>query len=286
VENFFIKYITKAKTTLILSLLCGFLLSSLTVSSEEYPAGIDKIIKRGKLIVAMVKKDHPPFFMAEEDGKLTGNDVHIATAIARELKVKLEINRDAQTFNELIPIVCSGKADMAISKLSKTLIRSKKILYSEPYIVLRKALLMNRLKFAQKKAGRRAIEFIKHLTGKVGVIKGTSYVEFAKRMFPKAEIVTFDSWGEVVNAVSQGEILAAFRDELEIKKVLREMPNASLTLQSVVFKDTKDPIAIAIAHDKPHLCYWLNHFINEKNLKTNVDKLLDNYYKNMKQQKN
>ena len=70
------------------------------------PADIDKIKKRGKLIVAMTQQDNPPFFYGE--GKnVSGIDVDIARRVAALLEVEVEFNRDAQSFTEVVFVFSS-----------------------------------------------------------------------------------------------------------------------------------------------------------------------------------
>ena len=247
------------------------------VSSQDRHPGIQLIKDKGKLVVAMVNADHPPFFMVNEKGELYGLDVKLGKDIAQELDVKVEFNRKAKTFDEVIAMVVRKEADVAISKLSKTLKRSEKVLFTTPYIVLRRGLLINRLKMAQTGDDGDPIEFITNLRGDIGVIAASSYVDFARCMFPKASIKEFGTWEDVISALEKGSILAAFRDELEIKKIIRARPGISLKVQTVVFKDTKDPIAMAVSWDNPFLLYWLNEYLETRNFDLDADKLLSEY---------
>jgi polar amino acid transport system substrate-binding protein len=259
------------------------LLSTGVLYSQEIPPDMDKILKRKKIIIAMTATDHPPFHWKDKHGKMRGLDVELANGIAEELskklgeKVVVEFNRDATSFNGVVDIVATGKADIAISKLSKTLTRETKVIYSDPYITLRKCILINRLKMAQEKKWRTSAEFIKSMDGSIGFIKGSSYEGYAEQMFPKAKHVPFVTWEEAVEAIKKGEVTAIFRDELEIKKLTKMNPNISIQLQSVIFKDTADPIAIATNWKNTHLQYWLNSYLQSRHLKMDADKLLDKY---------
>jgi len=247
------------------------------VSAQDYPADIQKIIDKNKLVIALYEKDQPPFFMADKNGELQGFDIELAKGIADELGVIAEFNKSAKTFNETVDLVVNGQADIVISKLSRTLKRAKRVLFTKPYIVLRKGLLVNRLKVAQAAKGMGQARFIKNITGNIGVIADTSYVGYAKTMFPKADITEYPDWKDVVTAVTKGNIIAAFRDELELKKIIKDKSDAIITLQTVIFKDTKDPISIAVSSDSPHLCFWINQYLDEKNIYTDVDELLDRF---------
>jgi len=247
-------------------------------SQSAYPPDIQRIKDRGTFIVAMTAADQPPFFYQNSEGQLAGLDVDISKAIAEGLGVKLAFNREAASFDGLIPIVASGEADAAVSKLSRTLSRAQRISFSRPYIVFHQALILNRLELAKKAPTTDdVIDFIKNFTGKVGVIEGSSYVAYAKNNFPHATVVQFPTWDKVVDAVFDGSILAGYRDEMEIKKIIRSRADASLKVKTVVLKDTEDSIAIAVAPANTHLLYWINLLLDSLNLDLNADKLLERY---------
>ncbi len=249
-------------------------------SSQQSPPALEfqRIIDRGKLIVAIHSKDQPPFFFVDDNNELIGFDIELAKGLAKEIGVSAEFNREAQGFNDLVDIVDRSEADMAISKLSRTLKRSKIVKYSMPYIIFRQALVVNRLELAKKAPSNDDIPpFIKDFTGKLGVIANSSYVNYAKKNFPRSTIVELPTWNDVVEAVFAGEILAGYRDELEIKKIIKARNDASLKVNSIIIKDEIDPIAIAIKRDNDQLLYWVNLYLETLNIRINADQLLDRY---------
>ena len=115
-----------------------------TANSESMPSDMQRILNNGKLVVAMYFEDVPPFFMTSKNGSLFGFEVDLANDIAKKLGVKVEFNRSAQTFDGLVDMVTEGKADIAISMLSNTLSRARRVRFSEPYITLHQSFLFNR----------------------------------------------------------------------------------------------------------------------------------------------
>src|SRR5690349_21980735 len=79
-----------------------------------------RIVNRGELVVAMLGVDQPPFFETR-NGRLQGIDVDIANEMAAKLGVQVRFNRDAKTFDGVVSLLANGDADLAISKLSRTL---------------------------------------------------------------------------------------------------------------------------------------------------------------------
>lgn len=257
-----------------LPLILALLFLSVMVSGADDVQGL---LAKGRIVVCMLESDIPPFVMSGPDGRPMGYDVEIAKGVAAELGVELVIDRKAKTFNELVDEVASGRADIAISKLSRTLSRSKKVVFTEPYLILHKALIVNRLELARKRGELPVIEYVKRLKGSLGAIKGSAYLEFAPSMFPRAEVKDYASWGEIVGDVDEGKLLCGFRDDLEVKRSMRSIPGASLRLMSIVFKDAEDPIAIAVGARNIQLRLWLDEFLDDRKLRTTPDRLLDKY---------
>lgn len=262
---------------------------------ENYPPDIKRILERGEIIVAMLDTDSPPFFFRKEGGEERyGLDIELAHGIAETLNVKLKFNRNAKTFNEVVDIIVRGEADVAISKLSRTLERAKKVLFSEPYIIFHHGLLINRLRMAQVSHGQNPKAFVQNLSQKsdvseenrekIGVIAASSYVGYAKQKFLGAGIVEYKNWRDIIDAVLKGDILAAYRDELEIKKAVYGDSEAALKVQTVVLTDTEDAIAMAVNLRDTHLLYWINQYVRSLNLQLNADKLLKKYPEVLKNQ--
>ena len=173
-----------------------------TATGATMTPDIAQILKRGKLVVAVLGNDNAPFFMATGEVQPGGLDIRLAQEIADQLDVKLELNRTADTFNGVVDTVYNREADLAISKISRTMKRARRVRFSHPYLQMRQGLLVNRLLLAQQTTNENVVEAIRQLTGDVGVITGSSYVGFLQQRFPKATIVELESWENIVAAVS------------------------------------------------------------------------------------
>ncbi len=230
----------------------------------------------GTLIVAIPDMRTPPFFF-EDNGELKGLDIDLAKLVAQELGVRVVFNRDARSFNDAVNLVAQGRADMAAAKISRTLARAQTVLFSDPYIILPHALLVNRLRFAEISRRQSVTEVLQHYTGTLGVLGKSSFVGFAKANFPNATIVEFDNWDAVVDAVAAGKITAAYRDAFEIKRVLKIRPHLALSARSVIIEDITDSIGIAVGPDNFHLHSFLNLFLHQKNIKYSSDQILGKY---------
>jgi len=252
--------------------------SSTTHNRTDYPPDIQKIIDRGELVIGMLSVDSPPFFFVDKKtGQLDGLDIKIANEMAQKLGVKLRLDRSAKTFDGVVDLVVSNEVDIGLSKLSRTLERSKRVLFSEPYIIFHHGLLINRLRIAQLSHDKNPYENISTISDKIAVIQSSSYADFARQKFLNAEVVEYPKWQDVVTAVLNGSVVAAYRDELEIKRAVFGNSEAALKIQTAVLTDTEDAIAIAINHQNSHLLFWLNQFLKTLNLHYNADELLREY---------
>jgi ABC-type amino acid transport substrate-binding protein len=234
---------------------------------------IARIVQRGELVVAMLGVDTPPFFY-EKNGELVGVEVDLAKAIAKELGVTFRFNRSARTFNGVVDIVARGEADIALSKLSRTLARTQIISFTQPYLVMNHALILNRVKFAQFARERALPEVIRGFTGSVGVIAKSSFADYARRNFPNAKVVEYPGWPDVLKALDKGEIIGAYRDEFEVKRILKADPTASLHLRTVTFKDLEDTLGIAVGINDHVLLAFLNEYLSQRVEKLNTSKVL------------
>jgi ABC-type amino acid transport substrate-binding protein len=244
--------------------------------NKESVNEIQEIIKRGKLVVAMYSKDSPPFYYVDKYNQLTGLDVVLIKGFAELLGVPVEFDRSSKFLNDTVDLVENHKADLAITKLSMTFKRATRVLFTEPYVNLHQSLLINRLELLKQLNGRSQEETIQQLSGKIGVVAKSSYVDYAKH-FKGMEVVTYSTWPEVISAVQEGKITAAFCDEAEIKIILRDQSEMALALLSVVLKDTNDLKGIAVAMDHNNLKIILNFYIKSLNMDITADKVVNNY---------
>ncbi len=157
-----------------------------SVIAKHFPPDIQRIMNRGKIIVAVHREDFSPFFMQDKTGRFYGLDVSLAQDIGRRLGVGVKFNRKAETFDEVIDIVARREADVAISYLSRTLERAKRVRFTESYLSLHLALWVNRLRAAQEGKGQDIIKILKNKDQNIGVLGGSSHIGYVKEAFPKA----------------------------------------------------------------------------------------------------
>ena len=260
----------------LLVLFSSVVYAQLPTSTIPLPPDIAAIKKKNVLIVAMTKKDVPPFFSGE-GADIRGLDVEIGRRIGVMIGVPVEFRRDAESFAEVVEQVRDGRADLAVSKLSITGPRLLTVRFSDPYIKLKQAMIINRLWLSQNSQGREVHEVLRTFNGKISFIKNSSYDTFARANFPKAVYTPEESWDTIINNVTNGAIAAGYRDEFEIKKISFEKPEAAITTKTVTISDSIDNIAVAANVNSPQLLSIVNHVIRNEYSNIDTKKLMDRY---------
>ena len=249
-----------------------------TTATPRLTGDIDDILARKTLTVAMPGFESFPFFGGTGD-KLQGIDADTSQQLAEALGVKLVLDRSPSTFDGAVALIEQGRADLIVAKLSRTLSRARNISYSRPYAQLSHALIINRVRFAILANGRQPEEVVRAFDGELGVIAGSSFEYYARNNFTQAKVRTFLAWQELVAAVREGHVDAAYRDDLEIKRLLHEDPSLTIVARSVTLTDLADTIAIGVRRGSPHLLEFVNLFLelSGRDKPMTADQLVDRY---------
>lgn len=245
-------------------------------STSPLPPDIAAIKKANVLVVAMTKRDVPPFFSGEGDG-IKGLDVDIARRIGTLLGVPVHFRRDAESFAEVVEQVRDGRADIAVSKLSVTGPRLQSVRFSTPYLKLRQSLIVNRLWLSQNAGGKPVHEVLRNFNGSLGFIRNSSYDTYARTNFPKAQFVPQDNWTTIIEDVMAGKVSAAYRDEFETKKISVEKPEAAITTKTITISDSVDNLAVAVNYKSLHLLSVVDYVIRNEYNNVDTKKLMDRY---------
>jgi ABC-type amino acid transport substrate-binding protein len=261
---------------LVSSLTSAHAVAQMAGSTVPLPTDIAAIKKANVLVVAMTKKDVPPFFSGEGDN-IHGLDVEIARRIGVLLGVPVQFRRDAESFAEVVEQVREGKADLAVSKLSVTGPRLQVVRFSDPYVKLKQSLIVNRLWLSQNSQGKETYQVIRDFNGKISFIKNSSYDTFARINFPNATFIPEEKWEVIIDNVTKGTIAAAYRDEFEIKKIAFEKPDAAISTKTIAISDSVDYIAAAVNPKSIQLLSIVNYVIKNEYANIDTKKLMDRY---------
>lgn len=240
---------------------------------------ISDIIARGELVVCAKKDDNNILFqMKTKNGDYIGKDIDFAKQIAATLGVKVVYRMVYKTYDDVVDAVARKEGDIGLAKISYTPERTRKVLYSSPYVISRKTLLINRVLF--ESAGSKTLrELLNKESSIIGVTKDTCYEAFVSKIFPKATMLLEEDWeGKVIKPLAEGRITATMRDEVRIKLLLKSNPQLLVKLLPIIVEQETDSMAAIVNFDCQELLLWVNKFIDvdKKNVDT-VDELIARY---------
>ena len=222
---------------------------------------LQSIVDAKILRVAVTRFDLPSFHVRGPDGALFGPEIEMAQQIGRALGIGVEFVDGAESFDNVVDFVALGRTDIGVSKLPQTYNRLKRVRFSEPYVTLRHALLFNRLAIARAAGGRPPAVVLQKYQGRLGVIAGSAYVDFAHRNFPGATVVEARNWDAAIGSLLSAQVDAVYRDEFEIRRVLKNKPALNVQLGSAVIVDQNALLSIAICDTCSKLQAFINYHI-------------------------
>ena len=150
---------------------------------------LKSIIKRGKLRVGY-NPENLPFSFINDKGDLVGFDVELMHVLARGLKVEIEFIE--WTYKTVLKDLNQGKFDIAIGGLIVNPERLARVNFSNPYMNMTTALVVEDHRRNKFKSWR-AID--KKLNARVGVV-GERLAKNVKRYLPNTEIVLLETYSD------------------------------------------------------------------------------------------
>ncbi len=223
-----------------------------------------RILGRRELIVAMEGRNTPPFYSADQDGVMEGLSIDCAKALADKLGVSLKLNRRAATASDVVRMVRENEADIAMGSCNFHKVFENELLYSRPYVSTREAMLADKSRLNKLKQGDNLLSSLKGYEGRVGVVKGSIHEKMAMRLFPKARLQSLASCDDLADAVSSGEILAAFGNEIELRTVLEKRPSWDSSLTVVVFNNLPADFRFGVAPGHANAVLQINQVITAR----------------------
>jgi polar amino acid transport system substrate-binding protein len=252
---------------------------------------IQRIKQKGELVVGLCKINQPPFYyegsrlsqavgdvMTEQQvdstTSLTGIDIDLSRILAKGLNVKLRLVQEAESWDALVGDLEQGKVDIAVSFLSQTPDRATKILYSTPYARIGQALLVSRRMLAEaKKNGAKNLAevFSAKRNNTILIYEGSAYKEFAKSLFPEANIKAYKTQEDILTALLDNKAIAFIVDEVEIRNLLKEQPELRLKLVTFIMKEGVDLISVGVSRKNQQLFHFINSVLQIKDYNISIE---------------
>lgn len=221
------------------------------------------IQQSGKLVAATEGAFAP--FNYYEGKKLTGFEVELAEAIAKQLGLKLEWR--VLPFDAQIPALRQDRFDFAIASHSYTEERAKAVDFADPHYCTG----------GQIVAHKEGPLTIAALAGKtVGVQIGTSYLDSAKQIPGLKELKTYKSDPEAFSALKARKTDAWISDKWLIKETLDKNPDAGLVAGEQVFVER---VSMILRKNNPELKENLNKALGELMKNGTYQALSQKYFK-------
>ena len=244
---------------------------SAAASAQKAGPLMEKIKKDGKIIVGTAS-GYPPYEFVDTsqgDKKVVGIDMEFASALAKKLGVKLEIQD--MNFQALLTSLTGGKVDVAIAGINPTDERKKSMDFSDIYLPTEQKVII-------RKADADKYKKLEDLYGKtIGVQKSTTQETLAKEKIKDAQIVGLAHVPEVVLELKQGKVDALVVEGIVGGQYL--VFNDDLQWSDVKFPGAVKNSAAAIQKGNEDLVKVINEVIKENTDNGNFKKWTEEYSK-------
>ena len=186
---------------------------------------MDRIKRRGRLVVGIDQSLYLLAFRDTASGELRGLEVDLARAIADDI-----FGEEASGANRLdlrfvdsaarAEALNNGEVDVVIRTMSITPERAKTVDFSTPYLTSRVRVLVPQ---------DRGVDDINQLSGKtVCIVDGTNLTQIARTFTPHSEILRTRSWSDCLMATQQFQADAIVADDSILAGLSAQDPYATI----------------------------------------------------------
>lgn len=245
-----------------LSLALGTGLAGQALAGEQ----LQKIKDSGTLSVGL-EGTYPPFSFVDADGKLTGFEVELSEALAKELGVKAKIQQTK--WDGILAALESKRLDVVVNQVTISEERKKKYDFSKPYTV-------SGIQALTKKADADKVKSAQDLSGKkVGLGLGTNYEQWLKENVPTAIIKTYDDDPTKYQDLRVGRIDAILVDRLAALELVAKTKD-TLAVAGEPF--SRQEAGIALRKGEPELLEAIDKALDKLRADGTLAKLSQKYF--------
>jgi len=193
--------------------------------AEEATPNVDRIKRRGRLVVGIDQSLYLLAFRDTASGELRGLEVDLARAIAEDIfdEESTETNRLDLRFVDSAArtdALNNGEVDIVIRTMSITPERARSIDFSTPYLTSGVRVLVPR---------DRGVDDINQLGGKtVCIVDGTNLTQIARTFTPHSDILRTRSWSDCLMATQQFQADAIMADDSILAGLSAQDPYAKI----------------------------------------------------------
>ncbi|MEM3658553.1 MAG: ABC transporter substrate-binding protein [Candidatus Hadarchaeum sp.] len=211
---------------------------------------LDDALARGVLRVSTEPGNYPFTFEDPVTGEPTGITIDIVRMYCEELGIKLEVVWF--DWAGVIPALLTGKVDMVAAPLSRTVPRSARILYTDPYIMAPGGAVARKGRF-------KSLEELNSPGVILTTTAGSIHEEVGRKLFPKAQMMPVPTVADHNAALLAGRADAILTDKYFVGAALvAQYPDLLELLPGYTFMDS---FAFAVRYDSWKLWASFNVFL-------------------------
>jgi len=228
---------------------------------------IDDIRASGVLRVGQ-DAGYMPLYGTDIDGNRIGLEVELLQRMADILGVKLEfvvVNWDG-----IIPALMAGKFDIIWSGMTITPQRALRVDFSIPYLTVGQVIVYSTKEFTEEPR----YGDISNQKLRIAVQLGTTGDEAARRLFPNANILTFDSMDEAAFQVASGRADIMVIDSIYARYVAKKYDALKAGTEFL----TQEDLGVAVRKGDLEALQWINTYIQWLRTAGIVDELQQKWF--------
>lgn len=237
------------KLNSLIASIAGGTLLALTTTASMAESTMEKIVKTGKMTIA-VQTQGPPVSFINKNGDRTGLAIELARMMAEDMAVELVIQD--YDWKGLIPSLSSGKADLIAADMTPTAKRHMQIVFTEPVFY------SDTIAFAKEGSGYTSWMDLNKDGLSVGATQASSWSEIARKKLPNAQLKEYAGGSaQTVQAVVSGRINGGISDKATIAGFMS-------SIEDLVVLDgeiSREPLGFAVRPDSLHLLHALNNYM-------------------------
>ena len=226
---------------------CGSSSDAGSTTGKADKSSVDAIKDRGTIKIG-VFSDKAPFGYVDSNGENQGFDVYIAKRFAKDLlgdesKVEFVLVDAASR----VAYLESNKVDIIMANFTVTDDRKEKVDFANPYMKVSLGIVSPEsapIKSADELKGKKII-----------VAKGTTAETFMTENYPDVELVKYEQYSEIFQALKDGRGDGILSDNTEVIAWAKDNPGFTVGVSTLGSQDT---IAPAVAKGNADLQNWIN----------------------------
>lgn len=221
------------------------------------------LVAFGKTLYVGTNAEFAPFEYLEK-GKITGFDIELMNALAKEMKMEVKVQN--MSFDGLLPALQMKKVDLVIAGMTETPERKKAVNFSKAYFKAKQVIVIKKGK---------DIKTFEELSGKnVGVMLGFTGDTVVSGI-KGAKVQRFDTTYAAIMALEKGKVDAVVADSEPAKKYIESYQDLGIASA----KAEEEDYAIAVRKNDKALLEELNKALDTVKANGTYDSLLKKYFK-------